>query len=115
MVSLKRNKRTLYLCKRNIVDGLTKYLEPIEIETNYQPTNSTGEIISLGIEYSEYLKISDIPEICRKFQNGDRCYVFVEKPETHDELCENTDFVVFGQPLITLNEGIVTLKRMTGD
>ena len=53
MVSLKRNKRTLYLCKRNIVNGLTKYLEPIEIETNYQPTNSTGEIISLGIEYSE--------------------------------------------------------------
>ena len=72
MVSLKRNKQTLYLCKQKIENNITKYSEPIEIKTNYTPTNSTGEIIGIGTEYSLYLKIKDTKEICNNFSNGDR-------------------------------------------
>ena len=115
MNSLKRNKRVLYLCKKYIEDNLTKYSKPEEIKINYEPTNSVGEIISLGIEYTEYLKAVDIPEICNQFKNGDRCYVYVTPPEEYSELCEDADFVVFGQPIITLNQGVITLKRLTGD
>ena len=115
MITLKRNKRQLYLCKKYIDGNLTKYSEPELILTNYQPISSTGEIISIGQEYTQYLKIEDTIEIGNKFSNGDRCYVYVDKPETHDELCLNADFYVNGNPIITLNSATITLKRLTGD
>lgn len=114
MTSLLRNKRPIYLCKKDIQGNITKYKEPEEIKTNYQPTNSEGEIIVLGPEYTEYLKIKDNAEIGKKFNNGDKCYVFITPPSEHDFLCKNADFIVSGEPLITLNESEVTLKRLTG-
>lgn len=115
MITLKRNKRKLYLCKKYIENNLTKYLEPELIETNYQPISSTGEMISIGAEYTQFLKIEDVIEIGNKFSNGDKCYVYVEPPEQKDELCINADFIVNGNPIITLNSATITLKRLTGD
>jgi len=115
MITLKRNKRQLYLCKKYIEGNLTKYLQPELISTNYQPISSTGEIISIGQEYTQYLKIEDTIEIGNKFSNGDRVYVYVDIPESHDELCLNADFYVNGNPIITLNSATVTLKRLTGE
>lgn len=115
MVSLVRNKRILYLCKQYVENGITKYKEPIKIETNYQATNSTGEIIALGAEYVEYLKITDTKDVACLFENQDKCYVFVQLPEKHERLCENADFIVNGTPIIGLNQGIVQLKRLTGE
>ncbi len=114
MTSLLRNKRPIYLCKKDIQGNITKYKEPEEIKTNYQPTNSEGEMIALGPEYSEFLRIKDNPSIGKKFGNGDKCYVFITPPSEHDFLCKNADFIVSGEPLITLNESEVTLKRLTG-
>lgn len=115
MIALKRNKRKLYLCKKYIENNLTKYHEPEPILTNYEPVSSTGEIISIGPEYTEYLKIEDVVEIGNKFSNGDKCYVYVEPPEEHDKLCQAADFFVSGNPLITLNSATISLRRLTGD
>lgn len=115
MICLKRNKQTLYLCKKYVENNITKYKEPIQISTNYQPVSSTGEMIAIGNEYTQYLKIEDIIEIGKQFSNGDKCYVYTNPPEEHDELCENADFYVNGNPLITLNSAVVSLKRLTGE
>lgn len=115
MICLKRNKQKLYLCKKYVENNITKFKEPIEIETNYQPVSSTGEMIAIGEEYTQYLKIEDIIEIGKQFSNGDRCYVYVTPPEEHDKLCKTADFCVNGNPLITLNSSKVSLKRLTGD
>lgn len=115
MVGLKRNKRSLYLCKKYVEDNITKYKKPELITTNYQPISSTGEIISIGEEYTHYLKIEDIIEIGKKFSNGDRCYIFETPPKIHDEQCLEADFYVNGNPIITLNSATVSLKRLTGD
>lgn len=114
MVCLKRNKQKLFLCKKFVDDGITKYKEPIEIMTDYQPTNSTGEVIGIGKEYTQYLRIKDILKIGQMFSNGDRCYVYEKPPETHDSLCKTADFIVNGEPLLTLNQCEVRLKRLTG-
>lgn len=114
MICLKRNKQKLYLCKKTVEDNITKYLPPIEIQTDYQPTNSVGEVIGIGNEYTQYLKIKDIISVGKQFSNGDRCYVYVTPPEEHDDLCQNADFIVNGEPLITLNQADVRLKRLTG-
>lgn len=116
MISLKRNKRNLYLCKKYIdSNNITKYAQPILITTDYQPISSTGEIISIGPEYTHYLKIEDIPSVIEQFSNGDRCYIYVTPPIVHDELCENADFEVNGNPVTTLNSSTISLKRLTGD
>lgn len=115
MIALKRNKRELYLCKKYIENNITKYHEPQLISTNYQPVSSTGEIISIGPEYTEYLKIEDVVEIGKQFSNGDKCYVYVEPPEKHDKLCQTADFFVNGNPLITFNSATIALRRLTGD
>lgn len=115
MICLKRNKQQLFLCKKTVINGITKYLEPIPIKTDYQPTNSTGEVISIGNEYTQYLRIKDIPKVGTKFSNGDRCYVYVNPPEKHDSLCKKADFIVNGEPLLTLNQCEVRLKRLTGN
>lgn len=115
MITLKRNKRQLYLCKKYIDNNITKYHEPQLITTNYQPISSTGEIISIGQEYTQYLKIEDIIDVVQNFSNGDRVYVYAEIPSTHDVMCKTADFYVNGNPIITLNSATVTLKRLTGD
>lgn len=114
MNSLKRNKQELFLCKKTVVNGITQYLEPISIKTNYQPTNSVGEVIGIGNEYTQYLKIKDILKVGKQFSNGDRCYVYVTPPKEHDVLCKNADFIVNGEPLLTLNQSEVRLQRLTG-
>lgn len=114
MNSLKRNKQQLFLCKKTVINGITKYQEPIPIRTNYQPTNSVGEVIGIGTEYTQYLRIKDILSVGKQFSNGDRCYVYVNPPEEHDALCKNADFIVNGEPLLTLNQSEVRLKRLTG-
>lgn len=115
MICLKRNKQTLYLCKKYIENNITKFKEPIPIVTNYQPVSSTGEIIAIGEEYTQYLKIEDIIDVGKQFSNGDRCYVYVNPPEEHDILCKKADFTVNGNPLITLNTATISLKRLTGE
>lgn len=117
MTNLLRNKRTLYLCKEYIEPNtnLTKYHEPITIKTNYQAISSDGEIIALGSEYTKFLKINDSKSIGENFSNGDKCYVYVNKPETHDEFCYGADYIVEGEPIISLNESQVTLRRLTGE
>lgn len=114
MNSLKRNKQLLYLCKKTVIDGITKYQKPIPIKTNYRPTNSVGEVIGIGTEYTQYLRIKDIIPVGKQFSNGDRCYVYTKPPKIHDNLCKEADFIVNGEPLLTLNQCDVRLKRLTG-
>ena len=55
MICMKRNKRPFYLCKK--IPNTTKFDKPIPCNLNYQPTNSVGERLTLGEDYSMYLKM----------------------------------------------------------
>lgn len=57
MNNLRRNKRKLYLCMKYEDGNKYLYREPIKLYENYLPTNSNGELITLGLEYPMYLKI----------------------------------------------------------
>lgn len=116
MVGLKRNKRAFYLCKRYIdpETNVTKYKKPIPKKLNYQPTNSDAQVLALGTEYSEYLRVTGTPEEISKFSNKDKCYVYVNPPKDFNGMCEDADYEVNGNPLITLNEGELMLKKLSG-
>ena len=113
MINLKRNKRPFYLCKK--IANSTNFDIPIPYFLNYQPTNSTGERLTLGEDYTMYLLIRCTPKEAENFKNGDKCYIYVNPPTVHDLLCKNGDYIVDGNPINTLNESEIRLRKLSGE
>lgn len=115
MRNLRRNKQKLYLCQK-YTDGLIdKFKEPILLWENYVPTNSEGDLISLGMNYPMYLRIKTTVDEKPLFHAKDRLYVYVEKPDVHDPLCKAADYEVESDPMSTINEMDVVLHRLSSD
>ncbi len=112
MVGLRRNKTKFYICKK--IEGSTQYQKPIEVFVNIQPTNSVGEMLALGEDYEMYLKIKCSKNDSRIFSNGDKCYVYNQKPKEHDVMCEGADYVVDTEPLVTFNIAEIKLRKLSG-
>lgn len=112
MICLKRNKRKFYLCKK--LPDSTKFANPIPCNLNFEPTNSVGERITLGEDYSMYLKIKCTPQEASNFHNEDKCYVYVNPPKVHDALCKDADYIVDGNPINTLNNSEIKLRKLSG-
>lgn len=115
MRNLRRNKRALYLCQKYRSGNVDKYKEPIKIYENFVPTNSAGDLISLGMEYPMYLRIKTSIKEKDLFHPKDRLYVYKDKPAIHDEMCENADYEIYKEPLLFINELEVMLKRLSDD
>lgn len=115
MNNLRRNKRKLYLCNKYEDDDKYFYRQPIELYENYLPTNSNGELITLGLEYPMYLKIKTSIREKDLFHPKDRLYVYKQPPEEFDKLCDDADYEVYKEPLQFINEYEVMLKRLSDD
>lgn len=112
MIGLKRNKRKFYLCSK--IPNSTQFNKPILCNLNYQPTNSVGERLTLGEDYTMYLKIKCTPKEASIFKNGDKCYVYKDKPSEHDPLCRDADYIVDGNPLNNINQSEIRLRKLSG-
>ena len=115
MRNLRRNKRKLYLCQKYVDNNqIDKFREPILIHENYLPTNSEGDLISIGMDYPMYLRMK--PDISEKelFHEGDRFYIFTEPPKVYDDLCKDADYEIYKKPMIHLNSLEVMLYRRSG-
>lgn len=119
MNTLLRNNRPLYLCERYLdkQTNVTKFKKPENpLWINWQPISSDSETFIFGVEYSKYIRIKGNKRECEKFHNKDRVYVYKEPDlENFDGMCADADYEVDGSPLITLNDGEVMLKRLSGD
>lgn len=119
MNSLQRNKNLLYLCRKYLDEenNVTKFKKPKQgININWQPISSDAQVLVLGSEYSKYIRIKGTKEEVSRFKNKDRVYVYVEPNLLNfDEMCHDADYEVDGDPIITLNDGEVMLKRLSGD
>lgn len=116
MRNLRRNKRKLYLCQKYIDDNnLDKWKEPILIYENYLPTNSEGDLISIGMDYPMYLRMK--PEISKinLFHEGDRFYIFTIPPDKYDPICKDADYEIYKKPMIHIESMEIMLKRRSGD
>lgn len=112
MICMRRNKRKFYLCKKNPND--TKFQEPILLKLNYEPIDSDGERLTLGEDYFKFLKIKCTTKELSLFENGDKCYIYVNPPEVHDVLCKKADYIVDNGPQETLNHGEIRLRKLSG-
>lgn len=115
MRNLQRNKRTLYLCQKYQDGYLDKYREPLELKENYMPTNSDGDLISIGMEYPMYLRIKTSISEKDLFHPKDRLYVYKTPPVERDILCEEADYEVYKEPMLFINEMEVMLRRLSSD
>lgn len=109
-----RNKRTIYVCERYQDNKISKYKEPIKLDVNYQCTNSEGDLIALGLNYPEYIRIKTDLDKLSLFHPHDRVYVGVKPNETFDELCKDATYEVDSDPIISLNVVEVTLQKLSG-
>lgn len=111
MINMTRNKRPIYLCKKK--ENSLEYNEPIMIKVNYRPTYSSSDALSLGNNYTLYQTIKCTPKVASNFSYNDRIYL--NKPIKFDSSCNDADYYVYGNPLITLNEAEVTIRKLNGD
>lgn len=114
MRTLRRNKRPLYLCKKYIEDGITKFKEPIPKKINYVPTNSTAQLFTFGEHYAENLQAVVDVNIGQEFSEGDRCYIYTTPPKEYDPLCKDADYIVNVLPQETLNSIKLNFVRLSG-
>ena len=115
MRNLRRNKRRLYLCQKYQDNLLNKYKAPIELWEDYLPTNSEGDLISIGMDYPMYLRIKTSIKEKDLFHPKDRLYVYKDKPVEHDVLCKNADYEVYKKPMLYINEMEIMLRRLSGE
>lgn len=82
---------------------------------HYEPTNTEGDLISLGMNYPKYLRV--ITDVSNKntFHPKDRLYVYKNPPEEHDVLCKNADYEVSEEPMVYINEVEIILQRLSSD
>lgn len=123
MRTQQRNKKKIYVCHKYTENGIDKFKEPIPIKENYSATNSESDLIAMGMEYPKYLRIKSDIKVCiddkwfnRKdlYHPGDRVYVYVTPPETHDVLCKTADYEVDAKPIETINQLEVMLFNLSG-
>ena len=114
MRSMIRNKRKLYLCNRYQEGLITKYGEPIELDVNYQATNSEGDLIALGLNFPMYIRIKTDLDVGAMFKANDRVYINTEPSATFDGLCKDADYEVDSDPIMSLNSAEITLKKLSG-
>ena len=97
----------------------------IPIKENYNSTTEQADIIAMGMDYPNRLRIKTDRRVCingewmeRKdlYHTGDRVYVFTIPPETHDPLCKNADYEVEIEPElgVSINQLDILLLRLSG-
>jgi hypothetical protein len=111
MVNLTRNKRTIYLCKKKA--NSLEFEQPITLKVNYRPTYSSSDALALGNNYNIYQTIKCTPKIAENFTYNDRIYI--NEPEEFNPSCNDADYYVYGNPLVTLNEAEITIRKLSGD
>lgn len=97
---------------------LTNYLPPERMTANVMPTNSAGDIISLGVTFPDYLRIKQsITDDLLKFKPNDKIYWNKPLPLIHSitqSTPESANYIVIGRPTITKNIIDIRLKIITG-
>lgn len=114
MHTLLRNKRKLYVCTKTETNGIKKYSEPIELYENYSVTNSTTDLTTFGLDAYQMIRIKTDKTHALHYHIGDRVYINVTPPVVYDDMCKNADYEVYKDPVLTLNQLEVILKRRSG-
>lgn len=114
MRNLLRNRRKLYICELYEENGIRKYKEPVELKVNWQMTNNSAEFGSPGQEIYDHVRIKTHAKNAKYYHFGDRAYVFTEVPSEYDILAKEADYEVMADPIVTLNECHVMLKKLSG-
>lgn len=114
MRCLNRNKRTIYVCEKYVDNNITKFNNPKKIDINYQYTNSDGDLIAFGKDFPMYIRIKGDLNDLKNFHREDRVYVNITPAKPFNPLCKDANYEVDSDPIVSLNQIEVTLKRLSG-
>lgn len=111
MRTLERDKKPLYVCKRIENTNPQQYEAPIMRKLNTVATTSEADIVAFGESYKEYRRAKITYGEKSYYNEGDRAYIFVAPPETHDELCSGCDFEIVSV-LDSVSQVEILFKRL---
>ena len=116
MKTLHRNKRKITICKLLGPNEkqVRTYDKPIVLLENWQVINASSEFKSVGQEVYDSVRIKTSADHAKYYHFGDRAYIDIEAPEEYDMYCETADYEVVADPIVTLNECNVLLKKLSG-
>lgn len=114
MKTLHRNKRKIYVCEAYADGHIRKFKEPVELKENWSITNNPITFVNIGLDSYEYVRIRTSVNHAKYYHLGDRAYIQVKPPEEHDVLCKTADFEVCKDPVPSINECEILLKRLSG-
>ena len=111
MRTLKRDKKPLYVCAKVQDSEPQQFSEPKMYRLNTIALSSEESIRTFGENYKEYRKATIPIEQIHEFHEGDRCYIYANKPDTHDPLCSGCDFLIYSVS-DSISQGVVLFKRI---
>lgn len=114
MRTLHRNKRTLYICELWADGTIKKYKEPVKLKENWQVYNTDAEFMNVGLEAYDYVRIRTNKKNADYYHLGDKVYLYNTPPAEHDIFCKTADYEVCKDPITTLNECQIILKKLSG-
>lgn len=114
MITLRRNKKKIYVCNAYLDNNIKLYEEPIKLYENCQVTSGLADMERFGLEAYQYMRIKTTLQNGKNYHIGDAVYVNVEPPVEHDKLCKTADYEVSEDPITTLNYTEVLLRRRSG-
>lgn len=94
MRTLKRDTKPIFICKRITNSEPVQFEKPIEVKLNTVATTSEVDIVAFGDSYKEYRRATIPINEMSKFNEGDRAYIYMSKPDVHDILCQTCDFEI---------------------
>lgn len=120
MITLLRNRKKIYVCNAKLTPNadtkstIKEYDNPIELYENCQVTHGTADFERFGLDAYQYARIKTSANHGKYYHLGDAVYVNVTPPKHHDKFCKTADYVVSEDPIITINECEILLRRRSG-
>lgn len=115
MRNLHRNRRKLYVAEVYWDNGLKKYKRPIELYENWQVINSDSLFMNIGWEVYDIARIKTTPAHAKYYHMGDKVYINTVPSDTFDTMSDDADYIVSSDPIVTLSECSVMLRKMSGE
>ena len=114
MKTLHRNKRKIYVCNVFSNGNIRNYSEPIPLMENWRVSNEYSDMANYGYDSYGYVRIRTSINHAKYYHLGDKVFIFNTPPDEYDVLCKDADYEVYIEPIVSINECDIHLKRISG-
>lgn len=114
MNSMLKNKRNIWLSKRDTSVEYERYETPVLRKYNFKANSKEDEISNVGELGVNYLIIKDTSSNLEEISIGDKFYMHEVNVDDFVDTAIDADFIVVSKDL-GLDFGVITIKSLVGN